>query len=474
MIAERLRQAVLHAAISGYLTKQHVADGNAIEIINGLKDRRKSLEREGVLKKRKPLPIITEPPSGYELPQNWVLVRFGDLFTRMGAGSTPLGGAKVYTPDGIMFLRSQNVYNDGLRLDGVARISQETHEKMANTKVEGGDILLNITGASIGRSAIVPSLGWETANVNQHVSILRPLDDEITSYLHLMITSPYFQGLIAESSPGASRDGLAIKRMELFPVPIPPLAEQKRILQRVNQILPLIDHLAELEREREHLDAEFGPALERAILQAALSGQLSIQLPEDGNAPALIKEITAERAQLVKEGKLKKQKQLPPVTETEWLFDIPVNWAWARLGDIFSMQAGKNVPTGTIQPNGMYACYGGNGIRGFVPSYNREGTFPIIGRQGALCGNINVATGKFFATEHAVVVESFAGCSKTWIAKTLTALNLNQYATSTAQPGISVEKIAKTLIPVPPLAEQERIAEKLDNLLPLVESIKGS
>lgn len=114
---------------------------------------------------------------------------------------------------------------------------------MSGTKVAGGDILLNITGASIGRTAIVPLEGWTTANVNQHVSVLRPLIHESTEYLHLMMTSPYFQRLIAASSPGASREGLAIKRMELFPVPLPPLAEQHRIAKRVRKLKELCDDL---------------------------------------------------------------------------------------------------------------------------------------------------------------------------------------------------------------------------------------
>ena len=211
--------------------------------------------------------------------------------------------------------------------------------------------------------------------------------------------------------------------------------------------------------------------LRAAILQAAISGKLTKQHPEDGTAEELIETIKNERQQLEKEGKIKKQKPLPPVDKTDEPFDLPDSWVWSRLGRVFNMQAGKNVAVGNISEVGEYPCYGGNGIRGYVADYNRDGTYPIIGRQGALCGNINVASGRFFATEHAVVVETFGHTSPAWAALALEQLNLNQYATATAQPGLSVEKLKVVPVPVPPVDEQERIAAKLDRALPLARGL---
>ena len=211
--------------------------------------------------------------------------------------------------------------------------------------------------------------------------------------------------------------------------------------------------------------------LRAAILQAAISGKLTKQHPEDGTAEELLETIKTERQQLEKEGKIKKQKPLPPVDKTDEPFDLPDSWVWSRLGRVFNMQAGKNVAVGNISEVGEYPCYGGNGIRGYVADYNRDGTYPIIGRQGALCGNINVASGRFFATEHAVVVETFGHTSPAWAALALEQLNLNQYATATAQPGLSVEKLKVVPVPVPPVDEQERIVAKLDEVLPLIDQL---
>ena len=158
-------------------------------------------------------------------------------------------------------------------------------------------------------------------------------------------------------------------------------------------------------------------------------------------------------------------------------FEIPENWCWTTLGEVFTLQAGKNITAkeisdkqDTIYP---FPCYGGNGLRGYVSSYNRTGRFPLIGRQGALCGNINVADGLFYATEHAVVVESYCNIDIDWAVYALIYLNLNQYATSTAQPGLSVATINEVLLPVPPNDEQKRIANEIEKWFDLIKEIES-
>ena len=210
--------------------------------------------------------------------------------------------------------------------------------------------------------------------------------------------------------------------------------------------------------------------LRRAVLQAAIAGKLNDRTSED--ARDLLAAIQTEKAAQQKTGKQKKNKPLAAISEEEIPFAIPENWVWVRLGDAFFMQAGKYIKANDIAEKGEYPCFGGNGIRGYTKFFNREGHFPLIGRQGALCGNINIANGKFYATEHAVVVQTFADCDPLWAGYFLTALNLNQYATSTAQPGLSVEKMSTTLIPLPPLTEQQQIVEKLNHLLTEIDELK--
>ena len=157
-------------------------------------------------------------------------------------------------------------------------------------------------------------------------------------------------------------------------------------------------------------------------------------------------------------------------------FEVPSSWAWTTLGEIFTLQAGKNITAKDIYTEKSdeykYPCFGGNGIRGYVAISNKIGEYPIIGRQGALCGNINLAHGSFYATEHAVVVERYCDTDLMWVYYTLIALNLNQYATATAQPGLAVNVINDVAIPLPPLNEQQRISKSIMILFSFLEAIE--
>ena len=214
-------------------------------------------------------------------------------------------------------------------------------------------------------------------------------------------------------------------------------------------------------------------ALKSSILQQAIKGKLVEQRPEEGTGEELYQQIQSAKQKLIHEGKLKKDKALPAISPEEIPFAVPDTWKWVRIGQVFGLQAGKNITAASIYEEKSeqhpYLCFGGNGVRGYVSSYNCEGHFAIIGRQGALCGNINFAQGQFYATEHAVVVAHYHLSDVVWCGWFLRALNLNQYATATAQPGLSVANIVKVLLPLPPLAEQKRIAAKIEALLSLVD-----
>lgn len=233
-----------------------------------------------------------------------------------------------------------------------------------------------------------------------------------------------------------------------------------------------------------------GKQLKNSILQWAIQGKLVPQNPKDEPASKLLERIAAQRviasgakqskknpsSRIYREGSswFEQVGSAEPKDITEEIpFDIPESWEWCRLKDVFEMQAGKNVSAANIFPEPSedhpYQCFGGNGIRGYVKNFNNDGEFPIVGRQGALCGNVNLAKGKFYATEHAVVVTLLGNLDLYWAYFFLIALNLNQYATATAQPGLAVSKIIETFIPLPPFTEQKRIAKKLEQILPLVD-----
>ena len=224
--------------------------------------------------------------------------------------------------------------------------------------------------------------------------------------------------------------------------------------------------------------------LRQKILDLAIRGKLVPQDPNDEPASVLLERIRAEKEQLIKEGKIKRSKKSAASDTSHYEnvpYKIPSNWCWTTIGELFYLQAGKFINASEItdckDDLHSYPCYGGNGLRGYVTTYNRNGLFPIIGRQGALCGNINVAEGKFYATEHAVVVETFASVDVKVFVYFLMQLNLNQYATATAQPGLAVKTINEVPIPLPPLNEQYRIShaiEKAFNKMSIIDESKYS
>lgn len=145
-------------------------------------------------------------------------------------------------------------------------------------------------------------------------------------------------------------------------------------------------------------------------------------------------------------------------SEVEWLGDVPVHWSMCSLKRVASLKSGESITADSIEEIDLYPVYGGNGLRGFAKGYTHDGYFALIGRQGALCGNINYASGQFWASEHAVVISPIKPIATTWLGELLRAMNLNQYSVSAAQPGLSVEIIMNLEIPYPPVEEQTAIA----------------
>lgn len=250
---KNLRQQILQDAISGKLTADWRAEvrayGNtplrATELLKQIKVEKEKLIAEKKIKKEKLLPPISDEEIPFDLPEGWKWCRLGEITERTGSGSTPRGGKSAYIENGIKFIRSQNVYNSGLILDDIVCISEKIHKKMGNTEVIANDLLLNITGGSIGRCAIVPSK-FDTGNVNQHVSVIRFINSDFSIFLHKIIISNYFQKEIINSQTGAGREGLPKYKMDRILIPLPPLTEQKAIVKKVEKLMEQVLQLEKL------------------------------------------------------------------------------------------------------------------------------------------------------------------------------------------------------------------------------------
>ena len=220
----------------------------------------------------------------FEVPKGWVWTTIGNLCSKIGSGSTPKGSN--YSSEGILFFRSQNVHNDGIVLDDIKYISDEVHQSMIGTEVLPNDLLLNITGGSLGRCAIVPN-EIDKGNVSQHVCILRPITIS-SNYFHALILSTFFSKSMKIT--GSGREGLPKYNLEQMMFPLPPLAEQKCIVSEIERWFSLIDII---ENDKQDLQNIVKQAKSK-ILDLAIHGKLVPQDPNDEPASELLKRINPD------------------------------------------------------------------------------------------------------------------------------------------------------------------------------------
>ena len=268
----------------------------------------------------------------FEVPEGWSWCRLLSLSIKIGAGSTPTGGAAVYTTSGIKFIRSQNVYDDGLFLDDVAYIPEEINQKKSGSIVKSKDILLNITGGSIGRCALV-SDDFDIANVNQHVMIIRLANLELRKYIHSVVISPYIQEQIISRQVGSGRGGLSAETLSTFLIPLPPLNEQVSINRKLNECISQVLAIADAKCNISNLII----ATKSKILDLAIRGKLVPQDSNDEPASVLLERIRAEKEELIKQGKIKRDKKESIIfrgDDNSYYQDLPENWQFTSLREI--------------------------------------------------------------------------------------------------------------------------------------------
>jgi type I restriction enzyme, S subunit len=533
----RLRRFILELAVRGKLVEQNPRDEPASELRKRIQAEKARLLKIGEIKKLEAFEPVEVHEIPFAIPSGWEVMRMGWLARKLGAGSTPLGGKSIYQSEGVPFLRSQNIHDDGLRLEDVALISRSIHERMSGTHVQHDDILLNITGASIGRCALVPA-NFIEGNVSQHVAIIRLFLSNIRQFIHLSLTSPLFQKVIDDVQVGVSREGLSMQRLRLFPMLLPPFAEQHRIVAKVDELMALCDRLEAAQGEREsrrdrlaaaslnrlnqptddpsafqdharfyfnHLPRlttrpEHIKQLRQTILNLAVRGKLVEQDPNDEQASELLKRIEAEKARFAKNGTLRKELPLPPVAEYAAPFAIPRNWIWARIGtcsllieygtSVKSYNAEKGVPVvkmGDIQ--GSQIILGGQKkvprqiedlpqlfLKRFDLLYNRTNSAELVGKTGIYLGEDDAYT---FASY--LIRIRFINDMMSPVYSNL-AMNAPYFRETQILPALQQQcgqanvngtKLRNMVIPLPPLAEQHRIVAKVNEMIALCDRLEA-
>ena len=465
MIADRLRAAILQAAISGRLTDQRPEDGTAEELLEHIVAERAALVKKKKIKKQKLLPRVNADDQAFVLPTSWSWISFGETISLLsGRDLTP----EQYSdrPDGIPYITGASNFANGSII-----VNRWTAQPL--TVAHRGDLLITCKG-TIGDLAVLEESEAHIARQIMAITCLQVRRGYIAAFLEYSVAALKAQA--KSMIPGISRDMLLTT-----PLPLPPLAEQERIVAKLDALLPLIDQLAELEREREDLDREFAKAIERAILQAAISGKLTKQHPEDGTAEELLETIKTERQQLEKEGRIKKQKPLPSVEKTDEPLELPDTWEWAQIGSIVDLINGRAYKRQELQTSGKWPvlrvgnlftnetwyysdldleddkyCSNGDLLYAWSASFG-----PHIWR-----GEKSIFHYHIWKVRHYSMNRDYLNYVLQWDVE-----RIRTATTGSTMVHVSMTNMRPRTIPVAPIEEQDRIVKRLDSLLPLVDQI---
>lgn len=498
MIAEKLRKAVLQAAIQGKLTEQLPEDGDARDLLKEIQQEKARLVKEGKLKKENPLPPITEDEIPFDIPENWVWVRLGEIVSVKGGKRIPLGKRLTKIKTNHKYIRVADMQNGTVLDTDIHYVPDDVYPMIEKYTISVNDIYITVAG-TIGRVGTIPK-EFDLANLTENADKLVFNFLEKMWLVHLL-NSSVGQNQIINSTTKVGQPKLAIKRIEQLLIPLPPRAEQCRILQQIDRILPDIVKLEKDESKLEALQKAFPQQLKNAILQAAIQGKLTEQLPEDGDARDLLKQIQQDKASLVKAGKLKKEPPLPPITEDDIPFDIPDNWVWVRLGELSSyIQRGKSPKYSSIRKYPVIAqkCNQWDGLKIEKAQFIDPSTLSNYDQVRFLLENDLLWNSTGLGTLGRMVIyrkelnpfELAVADSHVTVIRLLDPYVVPEFVFyfiigpyiqsivedistgTTKQKELGTSTIKSITIPFPPLPEQERMVERLEELLPLCEKLE--
>ena len=401
------------------------------------------------------------------MPGSWEWTTIETICSKIGSGSTPKGSN--YSLEGIFFFRSQNVYDDGVVLEDIKYISEEVHQSMIGTEVLPNDLLLNITGGSLGRCAIVPN-EIDRGNVSQHVCILRPVIVK-AEYLHIFILSSFFAKTMKIT--GSGREGLPKYNLEKMLLPLPPLEEQTRIIKELSQWQ---DWVVAIENNQENLEETIKQTKSK-ILDLAIHGKLVPQDPNDEPASELLKRINPKAEITCDNGQYGK---VP--------FDIPDNWLWLCHNEILEISGGSQPAKSYFRdtPEDGYIRlyqirdYGEHPMPVYIPKGMASKTTQkgdiLLARYGGSLGKVFIAEDGAYNVAMAKVIFKYDNLlNKEFVFfYYLSKLYQDKLQTisRTAQAGFNSSDFEDMYFPFPPIQEQQRIVDRINMLYSTLDNIQ--
>lgn len=490
MTPEQLKASILQYAIQGKLVEQRPEEGTGEELYRQIQAEKQRLIKAGKIKKEKALPEITEDEIPFDIPKTWCWIRLGELIRVIGGVSYKKGDV---VKNGIRILRGGNIQSMKVLTDeDDVFLPHEYRDDEKQVKI--GDILIV---ASTGSKAVIGKAGYvdremSCTMIGAFLRICRPIYFETVEYLRCLFDSDFYRKHIRDLSQGTNINNVKESYITEFVIPFPPLTEQKRIVAKIEEVLPYVDRYAYAYEKLEQFNAKFPEGMKKSILQYAIQGKLVEKRPEEGTGKELYRQIQTEKQRLIKEGKIKKEKPLPKITEDELPFDIPESWKWCRLSDVIDVRDGthdspKYVPVGIPLVTSKNLV---NGVidYGNVKYITQEDADKINVRSmvddddilfamiGSIGNPVLVKKDREFCIKNMALFKRFANTdiSMRYVYWFLfyAQYKLKKEASGGVQSFISLSRFREYLIPLPPVAEQNRIVAKLEEILPLCERLK--
>ena len=510
---EKLRELIVDLGMRGLLIKQDPNDGSASELLQKIAKEKSQLEQQGILKKHKAFSQVSEKDEPFSLPSNWGWARLGNIAKRIHYGYTAKANPEI---SNVKLLRITDIQNDKVDWDKVPGCEIRERE-VSQFKLNPGDILIARTGGTVGKSFWVEDIKISAVFASYLIRIEK-CNEVYAPYLKVFLRSSLYWRQLITGARGAAQPNVNGRTLGAMALPLPPLAEQHRIVAKVDELMALCD---QLEQEQEsNLEAhatlvsvflntltsatadssQFAEAwqriqdnfnilfttessidqLKKTVLQLAVMGKLVPQDPEDDTAEELLNRIIKEREMLIKRGDLKMQKKSSKSSIIDNDLFLPKGWTLAPFGDLLFNRDAERVPlsvdTRKIR-QGNFDYYGASGVIDSIDNYIFDKPLLLIGEDGANLINRStpiafIARGKYWVNNHAHVLDGISEIFLRYVCLHINAISLEPYVTGTAQPKMNQAKMNSIILRIPPEKEQHRIVAKVDEMMALCDKIK--
>ena len=478
-ICDDLRAAILQAAMQGKLTKQLPEDGDTEDLLERIKAKKTT--------KNKAVRTITERDRLFDIPDNWQWARFGEIVD-FNMGKTPPRAEASYWGNDIPWISIADMPDGEVLLTTKEKISNKAFVDKFKSKICPKETLIMSFKLTVGRCSI---LGIDAVHNEAIISINPVIDDGFAFRNYLKNMLPYLSNY-GETKDAIKGRTLNSDSLNNLLIPVPPLAEQKRIVKKVDELMARVADLEKSTDALASLKSHYPDEMRTSLLQAAMQGKLTKQLPGDGDAEDLLKQIKAEKEKLIAEGKIKKQKALAPIADDEIPFSIPGNWKWVRLNDIAIKEIRRGKPpvydkkgtsfafaqkcnskyngidlslAKTISENSLKKYSEEDAIQTLDIIVNSTGT-GTLGRVGLIDSTMQIHAA-YYPDSHVTIVRT-----PKYISEYIYIIlkNNEKYLEekgegSTNQKELKPLTIQNLLIPLPPVSEQKRIVERFNTIM---------